>query len=236
MQTETVETTEVADEKIIERIRNLFAMSQDDSSPREAEIALKRYQSLMLKYGITEADLTTSEFGDGASFEGKTLELWRQFMSIGIAKFTDTVVTIETGSFRMRKIVFKGYKRDVNAAILMADYLEGTMLRSLKTFKKETGSTGKAASTSFKNSFASAVSRRMQDMADEAAKTSPDTANGTSLVVSKMKAVESEFGAQRVKKHNAGPSDLDAAVSGNIAGYKVNLNAQVSGSQQKALS
>jgi len=52
-------------EKLLDRIRKLYAMSREsESSPHEAEIAMRRCQSLMDRFGITEADLETSEFGD----------------------------------------------------------------------------------------------------------------------------------------------------------------------------
>ena len=50
-------------QKLLERIRKLYAMAQEaDSSPHEAEIALRRCQSLMQRFGVSEADLETPEF------------------------------------------------------------------------------------------------------------------------------------------------------------------------------
>ena len=43
-------------QKLLERIRKLYAMAQEaDSSPHEAEIALRRCQSLMQRFGVSEA-------------------------------------------------------------------------------------------------------------------------------------------------------------------------------------
>ena len=50
-------------ERLLERIRKLYAMAQQtEASPHEAEIALRRCQSLTARFGITEDDLETSDF------------------------------------------------------------------------------------------------------------------------------------------------------------------------------
>lgn len=238
--------TPKVDEKMIDRVRKLFAMSQDVSSANEAAIALKRCMSLMQKYGITEADLTTSEFGSDASFEGKSIPKWRGYLALGIAKFTETVVTIKrerVNGVLVKKIVYSGFDADVQNAVLLSDYLEQTLARCIKRYKAETGNTGRAASNSFSLGFALALQDRMFEMSKEMEQQSPvttqDTPNasaGTSLVVCKQKMVAAEFGKQRIKQSRTHVSDGSANNAGNEAGRNVNLNRQVSGNTQKALN
>ncbi len=61
--------------KLLDRIRKLYAMSLEvEASPHEAEIALRRCTALMERYGVTEDDLETSEFG-AASYTRTTRSL-----------------------------------------------------------------------------------------------------------------------------------------------------------------
>lgn len=218
-------------EKLITRMRNLFAMSQDVNSKHEAEIALRRCKSLMSQYGITEADLQTSKFGSDASYAAARLDTWRGYLAIGIAAFTNTIVTIKRckNNNKVKRIVYSGFDADVQNAILISDYLEQALVRCVDAYKKESGNTSKAGATSFRNHFALALQFRMIEMSDEMEEESPETSDGTSLVVCKMKMVESEFGTQKIRKHTSRTSDRGAADAGRDAGEKINLNRQVTG-------
>ena len=247
MNTET--NKPVADEKIIDRVRKLFAMSQDASSIEEAAIALKRYQSLVAKYGIQESDLKTSEFGSATGEALKKMERYKGWLALGIAPFTNTVVEYEfvrVDGIRHKRIIYKGFKTDVDQAIMLQDYLEQTLARMLKAYKKESGNNGLKAATSFKNGFASAMQDRMKEMAEEAEEASQavseetsasaGVSTGSSLVVCKMKMVETEFGQQKVRAGTAYRYDHDARNAGNEAAQNVSLNRQVAGAGQKLLA
>ena len=234
-------TEETVDrEKMIDRVRKLFNMSNDTSSIHEAEIALRRCHSLMKKYGITEADLTTSEFGTGSAYTAKTMEKWKKFLSLGIAAFTNTICVIErAGDYDdLRQIKYSGFDADVLNAVLLSEYLEETLDRCVKAYKKETKNTGKAASTSFKNGFALALQERMMEMAEEVKELPEDVmSDGTSLVVCKMKLVTEEFGKQKIRRQSGGTSDSSARNAGERAGRNVNLNRQINGGgNNKALN
>jgi len=62
-----MEAKSIDREKLLARVRKLYQMSREtESSPHEAEIAMRRCQSLMAKFGISESDLDTSEFGSSS--------------------------------------------------------------------------------------------------------------------------------------------------------------------------
>ena len=245
----TEANTLVADGKIIDRVRKLFAMSQDASSLEEAAIALKRYQSLVAKYGIQESDLETSEFGTATGEALKKMERYKGWLALGIAPFTNTVVAYEfvrVDGVKCKRIKYEGFKTDVQQAIMLQDYLEQTLARCLKAYKKESGNNGLKAATSFKNGFASALQDRMVELAaeaeeasqavSEATSTAQGVTSGTSLVVCKMKMVEAEFGKQKVAAGTAYRYDYDAKGAGSQAAQNVSLNRQVSGEGQRRLS
>ena len=227
---------------MIDRIRKLFAMSQDTSSLNEAEIALKRCKSLMEKYGITEADLQTSEFGTDFAYVGKRLDKWKSFLSVGIAAFTNTIVTIQyvrdenNRTTDEKGVVYKGFDADVLNAVLLSDYLEHTLERCVKAYKAETRDNSRAGATSFRNGFAVALQRRMVEMSEEMEEASPETSNGTSLVVCKMQMVNDEFGKQKISRTRSRTSSYAGNSAGQRAGNNVNLNRQMTGGNQKRIA
>ena len=122
-------------DKLIERVRKLFAMSQDTSSPAEAAIAAARVRKLMDEHGITQADLETSEFMESegqTSGAKRSLPGWYDLLSIGVARANDVICERDRCN-----IYFNGYEKDVICATLMLDYLVGAMKRSTKKFSDE---------------------------------------------------------------------------------------------------
>jgi hypothetical protein len=73
-------------EKVIAKIRKLFAMSQS-SSLNEAEIAAEKAQALMSEYGITEGDFMATL----SIPTKKTIPRWQQFLAYAIEKLYGVV-------------------------------------------------------------------------------------------------------------------------------------------------
>lgn len=229
-------------DKILERVKRLYAMSQDDSSVNEAAIALRRVKALMTEHGLTEADLKDSPFGTETAYSSKRIPTWWKYLSLGIAAANDCICsgarTQDGCNFE-----YKGFAQDVLLATLMQEYLVSTMERSWLEFKKTADYTGKSASTSFKNGFCSELQTRLFELAEQRKQESRDmmvaaretSGTGTDLVVTKMKMVNSEFGKQHIKNCRDRVSDGGANAAGRLAGSNVSLNSQVTGSQQRAL-
>ncbi len=109
-----------ARDKLLARVRKLFAMAQvTEASPHEAEIALRRCQSLMAKFGIAEKDLETSEFGRQSAHAGKRVPMHITFLSIAVAKLHGVLFVSDGGD----QAHFRGYDIDVRVARLTLDYL-----------------------------------------------------------------------------------------------------------------
>ena len=235
------DTNEKPNARIIERAKKLYAMSQDASSMHEAEIALRRVESLMKQYGLTVADLEDSPFGTGVAYSAKTIPTWFKYMSLGIAAFNDCICGGARNSEGC-EFIYEGFEQDVLMATLMQEYLVATMERSWKEFKKTANYTGKSASTSFKNGFATVIQDRLFEMTHQREVDSEELAmlncgdHTQALTVVKMAMVNEEFGKQRIKSSRDRVSDGGANAAGKAAGHKAGLNRQVGGKGQRLLA
>lgn len=214
-------------EKLLGRIRKLYAMSREnESSPHEAEIAMRRCQSLMARFGVTEKDLETSDFG--VSTIGKAFRAVPNYVSVlgsAVALLHDCICV------KSDTIEFRGFSIDADVAGLTYSYLTEAMERSLK-LRKQQGAVepGRSASFDYRVGFALAVLGRARQLdterrlAEEAARdaanqTGIDAPAGTGLIVRKQEAVRSAcmdgLVTQRAKRiryrsgaaHSAGTDD-----------------------------
>ena len=229
-------------EKLLERIRKLYAMSREsESSPHEAEIAMRRCQSLMARFGITEADLETSEFG--TSKIGKAFRNIPSYVGVlgsAVALLHDCICV------RSDTIEFRGFSLDAEVASLTFDYLMATMERSLKTHKREgTIDPGRSASFDYRVGFALAILRRAQaldaarrsDEEQSAAEAGRESVGpGSSLVVRKREVVRNACmeglvtrRATKVRYRNG-----RAHAAGSDDGSQVSLDKQIGGTKPSA--
>ncbi len=232
-------------EKLLSRIRKLYAMSREnESSPHEAEIAMRRCQSLMARFGVTESDLETSEFG--SSKIGKAFRAVPNYVSVlgsAVALLHDCLCV------KSDTIEFRGFSIDAEVATMTYEYLTDTMERSLKLRKQEgTVSPGRSASFDYRVGFALAVLNRARlidadrKVAEEKLRTTPTdgdfAASGQSLVVRKREVVRASCmagvvrgRAKRVRYRNG-----EAHTAGTSDGAKVSLEKQIAGVKPKAVS
>ena len=230
-------------EKLLERIRKLYAMSREsESSPHEAEIAMRRCQSLMNRFGITAADLETSEFG--ASKIGKAFRSVPSYVGVlgsAVALLHDCICV------RSDTIEFRGFSIDAEVASLTYDYLSDAMERSLKAHKaRGTVAPGRSASFDYRTGFALAVLQRARQLDAErrtaeelaAANAGQERAGpGSSLVVRKREVVRNACmeglvtrRASRVRYRNGA-----AHAAGSSDGSNVSLDRQVGNVRRKAV-
>ena len=226
-------------DKLIERVRKLFAMSQDTSSPAEAAIAAARVRKLMDEHGITQADLETSEFmeSDGQTCGAKrSLPGWYDVLAMGVARANDVIC--QRGKCT---IYYNGYEKDVICATLMLDYLVGAMHRSTKEFsakRKEAGMgwNARAENGAFRRGFASEMQKRLYALAKKRAEEVRDDVTGRALIPLKMALVNEKFGEQSSTTLNYQPKATGMS-HGRAAARNVSLSTQVQNttSQQKLI-
>ena len=220
-------------EKLIERVRKLYAMAQDTSSEHEAAIAARRARHLMDKHGLSVEDLQQSEFGSAqTSWNRKTLPMWYQGLVLSVAELNDCMVERS----RDNRVTLKGFEVDVIGANLMLDYLIGAMRRQIRAWRKETGNKGTAAGNAYKLGFSDDMRKRIKVIIEERKKeNAQNESTGTALISVKMKMVEAEFGRTRTSARRARHSSTAGYMAGTAASQKTSLNAQVSTPKQAAL-
>lgn len=225
-------------DKLIERVRKLYAMAQDTSSPNEAAIAAARVTKLMESEGITLADITKeqTEFGthSGADYGGN-FPAWVNYMAVPIAKLNDCIGKLEAvrvnGKARTR-IVFQGFDVDALAATLMLDYLIQAggrqwkaLLKSDREMLEQTGGINRGRDD-FRIGFARAIVERLNKINAEREANKPQS-DGRSLMVVKAQLVADKYGAARYGKGKAKTRASVAAGAGYAAGMQTGLNSQV---------
>ncbi len=229
-------------DKVIERVRKLYAMSQaSDSSPNEAEIALRRCHSLMQKFGVSISDLNTSEFGSssiGKNFQ--SVPSYVTLLSSAVALLHDCIC-VDTGD-----IEFRGYSIDAEVANLTYDYLSKSMERSLQLRKKQGKvSPGRSASFDYRVGFGISVLNRCRTIHQERVEAEKvaahsainDSTYGSSLVVLKRELVEEnctddiQGSRRRTVRFRSG----SAHTAGAMDGSDVSLDAQVGHDKQPAI-
>lgn len=228
-------------EKVITRVRKLYAMSQaSDSSPNEADIALRRCQSLMEKFGVTLAELETSEFGSssiGRRFH--SVPGYVTLISSAVALLHDCIC-VDSG-----EIEFRGFSIDAEVATLTYGYLISAMERSLRLRKKE-GSVppGRSASFDYRVGYGVAVLNRCKAIHQERldAEKSPSGAKpsgstgGSSLVVLKRTLVEENCtdDIQGSRKRKVRFRSGTAHTAGESDGKDVSLDTQLSNDEKSS--
>ena len=233
----------ISREKLLDRIRKLYAMSREsESSPHEAEIAMRRCQSLMSRFGITESDLKTSEFGK--SRIEKTFRAVPSYIGVlgsAVALLHDCICV------RGDTIEFRGFSIDAEVASLTFEYLFVTMERTLKTHKREgTIEPGRSASFDFRVGFAMAVLKRVSQIDaerhshEEALRSTKDTSEtgaGQDLIVRKLEVVRSSCmeGLMTRKPTRVRYRDGQAHTAGSNEGTRVSLSRQLHNADTKTI-
>lgn len=214
--------------RLLERIRKLYAMAQQtEASPHEAEIALRRCQSLMTRFGITEADLETHDFTVESAWRAKRVPMHVQDLAMGVAQLHDVLFVLGYDACPE----FRGYEIDVRVARLTLDYLVDAVERALGA-RRRAGDfpPGRTASYDYRQAFAAEVCKRVEGIVEERehAERSASPA-GTALTVRKREIVQRECGQDLVKSYarTRGSLHADAVAAGREDGARVSLDGQV---------
>lgn len=217
-----------AHEKVLERVRKLFALAQEtEASPHEAEIALRRCQSLMSKYGITEADLETSAFGHAEITTGRTVPMHMKYLASAVSRLHDVLFVSGRAGFAE----FRGFEVDASVARLTLDYLLDAVERSLAV-RKRSGDfpAGRSAAYDYRLAFAYEVDRRVSELVAERLQEERKKAgSGTSLVVRKREIVKRECSDDLASSTFRGREarNARARAAGENDGARVSLEHQV---------
>lgn len=131
--------TNTADKtKIIERIKKLLSLADESKNPSESEVfnALNKARSLMAEYEISEDDVTVLNpedsrtewnfYSEWVPTTATTLQVWEEFLIIGIATITHTKPIRHrnpTGG-RGYRLKLHGEENDVKMGIMLFSILK----------------------------------------------------------------------------------------------------------------
>lgn len=236
-------------DKIKDRIAKLLRMAEDASSPNEAAIAANRARKLMDQYQLDMLDIGNG-FDEEFAHEGATryFAAFPQYLSVfgaAVGKFNDCQAVFGGGWVTFKKkasdakqwgkrVEFKGYKSDVQLAIDMYNKLEEAVNRLCKDWMKEQGMTSYSVRIGgqFKMGAVLEIAARLSAMTVERDRLT-STSTGTSLVLSKSKAVDSHFGDVTYRKATIKAlkeaDDLKARMAGEKAGRMIEIVRSVEG-------
>lgn len=217
--------------KMIDKIKKMLALAENNPSMEEGLSAALQAQRLMVKYNIHEDEVTLEEIKDtdaiGSVFShqkhNSQLHSWRKVLASIIAR-----------NFRCKcylrglDVVFRGYKHDAEIAlsVYMSLYTIGNSLGSKAyTYQLQTTGSGKGAYNSFVTGFLKGV--------DEGFST-----QCTALMVIVPKEVEEEFvefssGFKKASTTKLSVVDADLYNKGRIEGKMVVKSRQIEKGSKK---
>lgn len=238
---------EVDIQKVKERIAKLLRMADDSSSPNEAAIAASRARKLMDKHQLDLAAVAGSEpeeFGaKRATRFYASLPIHLNYLAVAVAKYNDCIAKFDYGVVDYKKgandhkkvgkaLLFQGYANDVELAAQMYQSLCDAVDRLCREYVEPMGlpKFPVGIAKAFKVAATNEISLRLQELTTERDKLVYE-GTGTSLVISKTKAVAAYFGDVKYKetrtKSNDDYATRRAQAAGRQAGRTVEINKSV---------
>lgn len=205
-------------QRIKERIAKLLAMAADASSPNEAAIAAQRARALMDKHQLDEYDISEAapqEFAqESVTRAFASVPYHIDVLAVAVAKYNDCQSCFEwarmdyrmAGKARLnerdgrctktvgKRLVFRGYKNDVELAKRMLERLLENIDRLCKAYMQENhpGKYNVRIGGDYKAAAAKALINKFAEMTIERQQLT--SATGTALVVVKEAKVNEHFG------------------------------------------
>lgn len=248
-----MENTQTELDRIKAKIAKLLNLAEKATNEHEAANAMAKARSLMDKYELSRIDVLEVNgekremLASDASRAYAACPAWMQTLAVAVATLNDCQAVFEGAPVTYRtenrpgvrkknwgkKLVFRGFRHDVELAIDMFARLVGALNNLFANWIKEKGHEGRipmSLNTNFKSGAVATIRRVMIQAKIEREKLT--TSSGTSLVVVKDNAVAEYFGAVSygTAKAKAFTSDdaADAYNEGRIRGHQVEVQRRVS--------
>lgn len=207
-------------DKIKDRVAKLLRMAKDASSPHEAAIAAGRARKLMDQYQLDEFDVGNRMVEEFAAEPGSrffaAIPQYMSIFAVCVAMYNDCQARFESGEVTYKKkkgdplqegkrIVFMGYKSDVQLAILMFEQLNEVVNRLCKEWMNSQGLTSYSVRIGgqFKLGAFGEIGYRLNAMTKKRDAITNESGSTGALVVIKKAAVDEKFGAVNYGKSNA---------------------------------
>lgn len=231
-----------SNEKVLDQVRKLLALAENNDNPNEAAAAAAHAATLMERHSIEEAeimDVGTDEdiveltFGvegasRGRSGEMKSKSTWQGELAVVVSgAFGCAVVWSVTSGFgRVARLKIAGRSSDVKAAIAAKDYchreIDRLTQRRMDVLRDEDAPNRRSAGIAFRLGVIEAIREAIETERAALREQMRGTVSDVALVVvdeRAKKAMES-FGKVRRSRANHTP-DAMAFMSGRAAGQQV---------------
>jgi hypothetical protein len=229
-------------DRIVERVKKLFALAGNNPNENEAAAAAEKAQAILIEHNLSMTDITNSRIDDDMVIDQELVTSaypWRRMLASAVAKmyFCKYYYIRMPGYKAVHNFV--GEKHNIAVAKMMFIYLDQQIDRLAREGAKRFPASERS---NYRSSFRPACSIRVSDRIDariEAAKRGEVGAPGTALAVLDLYSQSQNraaafLAASGIKpktrslsvhvKHYAGTSE------GFAAGDKIGLDGQVTGS------
>lgn len=220
--------------KIREKVSALLKKNTvNGASEAEAMAAMNYASKLMKEHGITMKDIqdkteASSDFVQKHVNEGdKQLNIFDKIVASAIARYTDTKVWNDKVVRNTSKLIFFGYRVDVELAQYIRDVCNMSLEYEWKKFSK-TLPVGRRHSA--RKSFQAGMALRLKERLDELKKENVVETESRALVVVKTQLVESAFKNMNMRLGKAGNTSYVANTAfsvGKSAANGVTFNRAV---------
>jgi len=209
--------------KLIDRIKKLLALSANNPNPHEAQVALKRAQKLLAENDMSMTSLAEVESEDVGESKGKNVQKWTSIVYKAITELYQCEYIVDINP-PARHIVI-GTLANRTTTILIIEYV-------LKAIRIES----KGKSASFKNGAALGVAQSCRNIIENEEKNKEVIIPGTGLVAADIRLVRSsandryindEHGDVRPGRRSTTYYDR----SGHDFGSKLSVNPQINSNQ-----
>lgn len=221
-----------ASDKIIDRIRKLFALAE---SPNEAEAmsAMEKAHALLLQYNLTVSDLkeeSKTEINELEFCEAGRMRAWKKLLIYYVTKanYCASYTMVTRGSYKYDtkgKQVIKIVGREAN--VISAKEMLKYIFASIERLSKDIDHDMKE---SYKTGFSEALCKRLKEIHKN-----EEVVNCTALMV-----IDSELKNHMNQKNLKNSSiksnikDAQGYIRGQMDGSSFNLNKQVGGRKANA--
>jgi hypothetical protein len=239
-------------DKIKSKIAKLLNLAERASNEHEAASAMSKARALMDKYDLQQVDIIEQDgqrhemLAADASRAFAACPKWMSTLAVIVAQFNDCQAIFEGAEVNYKtenrpnarkknwgkKIVFRGFRRDVELAVDMYARIIGALNGLFAQYLKDIGHEGRvpmSLNTNFKCGAVSTITRLLRESIIERQKLT--VSNGTALVVAKSNAVAEYFGnvTYTTKKARAFTSDesADAYWEGKKRGHQVETHRKI---------
>ena len=209
--------------KLIERIKKLLALSANNPNPHEAEVALKRAQKLLAKNDMSMESLADIKSEKVGELKGKNVQKWTRIVYKAITELYQCEYIVDYTP-PARHIVI-GTLANRTTAILIIDYV-------LKAIRIES----KGKRTSFKNGAALGVAQSCRNILENEKKNREVIIPGTGLVAADIRLVRNSANDRYINDEHddVRPGRRSTTYydrSGHEFGSKLSVNPQINSTQ-----